>query len=108
MKRSQEIKVNLNVNREEDRKILDYLPYAGMPMSKVFKVAMLQYIDWHNGDYRNDPYVQAVRQVVREELKDAQFQSSGSQVQSFSQASNDDEEVDPLAFLEELEKMADN
>lgn len=32
------VRVVLNADREDDRRILDYLRYAGTPMSKLFKL----------------------------------------------------------------------
>lgn len=107
MKRQQQIiKVVLNSDRAEDRKILDYFPYAGMSMSKVFKTAMLQFIDRQNGEFSNEPLLRAVRQAIREELKSAQIQTSGEQSQQATRQIEDEEDVDPLAFLDELDKLA--
>ena len=42
--KSKIVRVVLNANREDDRCILDYFLYAGKPMSKLFKIAMSQYL----------------------------------------------------------------
>ena len=39
------VRVVLNADREGDRRILDYLRYAGKPMSKLFKLAMREFIE---------------------------------------------------------------
>ena len=76
--KSKIVRVVLNANREDDRRILDYFLYAGAPMSKLFKIAMLQYLDRLdiNGDH--EVSLENIRKVVREELQ--RFpQTSGNQ-----------------------------
>jgi len=108
MRNLNQIKVYLNADHEEDRRILDFLPYAGVSTSKAFKTAMLRYIDYKNGDYQSDPFLQAVRKIIREELKEAQIQVVSQQAGASTQPDDADIEVDPLAFLDELENMAQN
>ncbi|MBR3083201.1 MAG: hypothetical protein IKH03_01325 [Oscillospiraceae bacterium] len=99
------VRVVLNVNREEDRRILDYFLYAGKPMSKLFKTAMLQYLDRldMNGDL--EVSLENIRKVVREELQRLpQTAGSSSSLQPVTDY-DDDSLVSPLDFLDELEAM---
>ena len=67
--KSKIVRVVLNIDREDDRRILDYFHYAGKPMSKLFKIAMQQYLDRLdiNGDH--EVSLENIRKVVREELQ---------------------------------------
>ena len=102
------VRVVLNVNREEDRRILDYFLYAGKPMSKLFKTAMLQYLDRldMNGDL--EVSLENIRKVVREELQRLpQTAGSSSSLQPVTDY-DDDSLVSPLDFLDELEAMGND
>ncbi len=103
--KSQHIKVVLNPDKEDDRRILDFLMYAGEPMSKVFKVAMLQYVEGKYEASRHEKQLLEIRKVIREELQQMQFCGNESFSQPVSQNS-DEEEVSPLDFLDQLEEMA--
>ena len=104
--RSQIVKVVLNAYRDEDRRILDYLMYTAEPMSKEFKTAMLHYLDGRDSGKAGVP-IEDIRAVVREELQRAL--SSGVGVSPQSVTSNDDEEdVSPLDFLDQLAAMDNN
>ena len=46
---AQIVRVVLNADREDDRRILDYLFYSGKPMSKLFKMAMHEFINRQDG-----------------------------------------------------------
>lgn len=102
---SQRIKVILNPDREEDRRILDFLLYTGEPKSKVFKAALLQYMEAKTEDGWQERLLREIRKVIREELQDVQFNSKDPFSQPVSQ-SIDDEEVSPLDFLDQLAAMA--
>ena len=69
---SQRIKVILNPDREEDRRILDYLLYCGEPKSKVFKMALLQYMEAKTEDGSYEKLLREIRKVIRDELRNAQ------------------------------------
>ena len=99
------VRVVLNVNREEDRRILDYFLYAGKPMSKLFKIAMLQYLDRLDMNGDREVSLENIRKVVREELQRLP-QTVGSS-SSFQPVPNcdDDSLVSPLDFLDELAAM---
>lgn len=102
---SQRIKVILNPNREEDRRILDYLLYCGEPKSRVFKTALLQYMEAKSESDGYEKLLREIRKAVREELRNVQ--PCGKE--PFSQPvspSVDDEEVSPLDFLDQLAAMA--
>lgn len=100
------VRVVLNADREGDRRILDYLRYAGKPMSKLFKLAMHEFIERQDRADEENLNLTNIRRVIHEELKDLKL-SGGSN--SFSQpmaAFEDDDLVSPLDFLDELAKMA--
>ena len=100
------VRVVLNADREGDRRILDYLRYAGKPMSKLFKLAMREFIERQDRADEENLNLTNIRRVIHEELKDLKL-SGGSN--SFSQpmaAFEDDDLVSPLDFLDELAKMA--
>ena len=99
------VRVVLNVNREEDRRILDYFLYAGNPMSKLFKTAMLQYLDRLDMNGDREVSLENIRKVVREELQRLpQTAGSSSSLQPVTDY-DDDSLVSPLGFLDELEAM---
>ncbi len=100
------VRVVLNADREGDRQILDYLRYAGKPMSKLFKLAMREFIERQDRADEENLNLTNIRRVIHEELKDLNL-SGGSN--SFSQPMTDfedDDLVSPLDFLDELAKMA--
>ena len=99
------VRVVLNADREDDRRILDYFLYAGAPMSKLFKTAMLQYLDRLDMNGDREVSLENIRKVVREELQrlpqSARSSSSFQMVPDY----DDDSLVSPLDFLDELEAM---
>lgn len=102
---SQRIKVILNPDREEDRRILDYLHYSGLPKSKVLKMAMLQLIDSEYESNSHKELLREVRKAVREELRSVQ----PLVIDTFAQPVSDsdrEEDVSPLDFLDQLAEMA--
>ena len=99
------VRVVLNANREEDRRILDYFLYAGKPMSKLFKTAMLQYLDRLDMNGDREVSLENIRKVVRKELQRLpQTAGSSSSFQTVLDY-DDDSLVSPLDFLDELEAM---
>ena len=103
--KSKIVRVVLNANREDDRRILDYFLYAGKPMSKLFKTAMLQYLDRMDGNPDREVSLDNIRKVVREELQRLP-QTSGNQSAFQPIPDNDDDSlVSPLDFLDQLEAM---
>ena len=102
---SQRLKVTLNPDREEDRRILDYLLYCGEPKSKVFKKALLQYMEAKTEDGSYEKLLREIRKVIRDELRNAQPYSIEPFPQPVSQ-SGDGDEVSPLDFLDQLAAMA--
>ena len=102
---AQIVRVVLNADREDDRRILDYLLYAGKPMSKLFKMAMHEFIDRQDGAGEEDRKLADIRRVIREELQSLKISEP---VASFSQPVNEDDEdtvVSPFDFLDALEQM---
>ena len=103
--KSKIVRVVLNANREDDRRILDYFLYAGKPMSKLFKNAMLQYLDRLDINGDREVSLENIRKVVREELQRLP-QTSGNQSTFQPVPDNDDDSlVSPLDFLDQLEAM---
>ena len=102
------VRVVLNADREDDRRILDYFLYAGAPMSKLFKTAMLQYLDRLDMNGDREVSLENIRQVVREELQRLpQTAGSSSSLQTVTDY-DDDSLVSPLDFLDELEAMGND
>ena len=100
--KGKQVKVILNPDREDDRRIMDYILYAGRSNSKAIKDAVLYYLD--NSAYRNEGelLLQRVRNAVREELRNLNL-SAVSEIGKNSSFVSDEEPVSPLAFLDELE-----
>ena len=99
------VRVVLNADREGDRRILDYLFYSGKPMSKLFKMAMHEFIDRQDGAGEEERMLANIRRVIREELQNLKISEP---VELFSQPVNQDDEdpvVSPFDFLDALEKM---
>lgn len=106
--KSQIVRVVLNVNREDDRRILDYFLYAGKPMSKLFKIAMLQYLDRLDINSDHEVSLDNIRKVVREELQRLP-QTAGNQSAFQPLPDHDDDSlVSPLDFLDQLEAMVND
>lgn len=106
--RRQVVKVILNADRAEDRQILDYFLYAGEPMSRAFKRAMINYIENGDTDCRDADLLTQIRKIIHEELQNLVLTSANA---CLSQQASDDigeDEVSPLDFLEQLGKMATN
>lgn len=98
------VKVILNPDRQKDRRILDYLYYAGMPNSKAIKVAVLAYLDGE--DDGNDQFLQKVKEAVRESVQDLRLAPANGGSLSVSAEMDDEEPVSMLDFLDALEKGA--
>lgn len=98
--KSQFVRVVLNAERKEDKRILDYLLYSAEPMSKVFKTAMLQFLDRRDNS-SDEALIENIRNVIREELQRAQFLSCGAVSQPVALA-DEEEVVSPLDFLDQL------
>lgn len=101
------VKIYLNPDRQEDRRILDYLLYAGMPMSKALKRAMLAYLDHQESGTANASLLSEIRQMLREELHGhLMSNTTGGYPESVS-AGEEEDTVSALEFLAELENMVD-
>ena len=99
------VRVVLNANREEDRRILDYSLYAGQPMSKLFKIAMLQYLDRLDMNGEREVSLENIRKVVREELQRLPQTTGNASAFQPVPDYDDDSLVSPLDFLDELAAM---
>ena len=106
--KAQIVRVVLNADREDDRRILDYLRYAGKPMSKLFKMAMHEFLDRQDRAYEEELNLAGIRKVIREELKNLNVLGVGGSDSQRVFEYDDEPEVSPLDFLEELEKMGNS
>ena len=106
--KSKIVRVILNIDRDDDRRILDYFLYAGKPMSKLFKIAMQQYLDRLDMNGDREVSLDNIRKVVREELQKLP-QTAGNQ-SAFQPVTDydDDSLVSPLDFLDQLEAMVND
>lgn len=97
------VKVILNPDRAEDRRILDYLYYAGLPYSKAIKAAVLAYLDRESGG-REDPLLQQVRETIRESVRSLRLVTDEGDPTGLNRIESAEPPVSPLDFLEEPEK----
>ena len=104
--KSQLVRVVLNPDRADDRRILDYFLYAGKPMSKLFKIAMLEYLDRQDLEGERERSLADIRSVIREELQRLSVSAGGALCSLQSPAIDDEPEVSPLDFLDQLEAMS--
>lgn len=100
------VRVVLNADREGDRRILDYLRYAGKPMSKLFKLAMREFIERQDRADEENLNLTNIRRVIHEELKDLKLSGGINSLSQPMADFEDDDLVSPLDFLDELAKMA--
>ena len=101
------VKIYLNPDRKADRRILDYLLYAGMPMSKALKRAMLAHLDHQESRGSDDTLLSDIRQMFREELQGYLMPTANSGYSEPVPTNTDEDTVSALDFLAELENMAD-
>ena len=99
------IKVILNPDRPEDRRILDYLYYSGVPYSKAIKTAVLFYLDRETGD-REERLLQRVRDTIQESVRGMSITAQACDPTGSAATGEEEEAVSPLDFLDELEKGA--
>ena len=97
------VKVILNPDRAEDRRILDYLYYSGMPYSRAIKTAVLSYLDRETGQ-QEDPLLRQVRETIRESVRSLRLVSEECDPAGQGHEEWADGQVSPLDFLDELEK----
>lgn len=98
--RGKRIKVILNPDREDERRILDYLYYSGTSNSKAIKSALLEYLDLREGGRENNAFLQEVKETIRESVQGLQLSGSLSE----PVPSSDEEQVSPFDFLDALER----
>ena len=96
------IKVILNPDRSNDRRILDYLLYAGSSQSQAIKTAVLFYLDNLDGKNKTDLLLQQVKNTIRESVQGLQFKPAADN-EAASPSATDDDMVSALDFLDELE-----
>ena len=105
--RGKRIKVILNPDRQEDRRILDYLLYSGTSNSRAIKKAVLSYLDNNSsGDNGNGRFLQEVKDAIRESVQGLQIAPAGDYASAMPTMESDEEPVSMLDFLDELEKGA--
>ena len=97
--RGKRIKLSLNPDREEDRRVMDYLYYSGTSISKAIKTAVLDYLDRRDGGRENSAFLQEVKEAVRESVQGLQLNGNLTVPVSAS----DEEQVSPFDFLNALE-----
>ena len=100
--KGKQVKVILNPDREDDRRIMDYLLYAGRSKSKAVKDAVLFYLDNYASRNEGELLLQRVRDALREELRGLNL-AAVSEISKNSSFVPDEEPVSPLDFLDELE-----
>ena len=71
--RGKRIKISLNPNKEDDRRVLDYLFYSGTTNSKAIKAAVLDYLDRRDGKQDNSIFLQEVKDTIRESVQGLQI-----------------------------------
>lgn len=101
------VRVVLNSEREDDREILDYLRYAGKPMSKLFKQAMRQFIANNNGT-QEEVSLANIRKLIREELRELKISGTNGSLSEPSGGFEDDSDISPFDFLDAMEKMGND
>ena len=63
------ITVRFNTGKVAERRVLEYLQTAGISYSKAVIKAINAYLDLQTEEERKDAFLQAVRNIVREELR---------------------------------------
>jgi len=102
--RGKRIKVILNPDREDDRRILDYLLYAGPSYSGAIKNALLAYLDTLDGENSSSRLLQEVKDAIRESVQGLHIAPNDSYNGSAQKDTDEEEPVSMLDFLDELEK----
>ena len=99
------IKIYLNPNHEEDRRVMDYLLYSGVSNTKAITKAVIFYLDTLEGRCDNSQLLEQIRGAVRESLKDLQLNSQAVDFPSQVVQQDTEEPVSVLDFIEELQKQ---
>ena len=103
--KSKIVRIALSEEREDDRRILDYLFYSGIPMTKAMKIAVLRYLDELESPGKEGLSLTNIRNVIREELQNVLLTGSMTPASEPLRYDSGEEPVSPLDFLDELEKM---
>lgn len=101
--RAKGIKIYLNPNRKEDRRVLDYLCYAGVPYTKAIVDAVSFYLDAQEGTDGNSRLIEQIKIAVRESVQGLQIASVGGVYSSQPSQQELEEPVSMLDFIEALE-----
>ncbi len=97
------IKTYLNPNNEDERRVLDYLMYAGIPNSHALIHAVLFYLDAKDGKDDNSRLVEQVKAAVRESVQGMQIARIDDVPCSQPGQQEAEEPVSMLDFIEALE-----
>ena len=86
-------------------KAKDFGMRLDLDLGKVFKAAMLQYVENSRDAGSHEKLLKDIREIVHEELQQLRFCEEGSFSQPASKTA-DEEVVSPLDFLDQLEEIA--
>ena len=100
--RAKRITLYLNPDREEERRTLDYLQYARQSNSKAIAAAVTWYLDHRDRESAmNDRLLREVRDTIRSSLQGVQsVPADASSVSGDAPVDDQEDQVDPLEFLE--------
>jgi hypothetical protein len=98
---SKRIYITLNLKRDEDRRVLDYLQHAGCPCGKAVTIAVLDYLNRQRQDSEYKELVQVVRDTIQDCFHSLPAYNSVQEVQAPGTES-DDESVSPLDFIDAM------
>lgn len=96
------IKINLNPDKEDDRRILDYLRYAGVSNTQAVRTAVLFYLDREENGGTNRQFLQEIKEAIRESVQSIQLEPGNHSVSVKEQESIEEDPVSGLEFLKEL------
>ena len=99
--RAKSVKLYLNPNDEDERRVLDYLRYSGTSITNAITRAVVFYLDAQDERSGKDGLPQAVRDTIRESVQGLAF-SSADNCQNATEY-EDEEPVSMLDFLDALE-----
>ena len=96
------IKTYLNPGSKDERRVIDYLLYAGESNSQAIIKAVLFYLDAIDGRDDNSRLIEQVKAAVRECIQGMQIAQSGNTASQQGQQ-DVEEPVSMLDFIEALE-----
>ena len=99
--RAKSVKLYLNPNDEDERRVLDYLRYSGTSITNAITAAVVFYLDAQDDRSGKDGLLQAVRDTIRESIQGLELASTGSSQNAMEYG--EEEPVSMLDFLDALE-----